>query len=285
MSGKLSFMVLGCSFLLALNAQASSITLKFDDGLADQDFSIESGGEVLADGKLSDDTQTIDVDALLAKGSTRVPAKLTVDGHREFALGINLFRCETGCKWRVVMSDLASPNSNMVGSICRQDQDTIEGLYEKYFFCRGAYMGHFAAGGLCWPEAKQALSGWFDAAYQLHTRTLKDGTAFVARDKIAEAYVRDAQLACKDFEGSVRKAGYFAGMFRQLDRALLQATQRVEKLLQHKEDEAAKRWAETIVQDIGTETGIRNSLPREDVIYVEAILNRALQANPKYTLP
>ena len=285
MSGKFLLMFLGCFFSLSLGTQASSITLKFHDELTDKEFSIESGVQVLADGKLGDDPQTIEVDPLLDKDATRVPAKLTIGGHREFALGINLFRCDAGCKWRVVMSDLASPNSSMVESICRQDQDTIEGLYEKYFFCRGAYMGHFAAGGICWPEAKQALSGWFDAAYQLHTKTLKEGTAFVARDKIAEAYVRDAQLACKDFEGSVRKVGYFAGMFRQLDRALLQATQRVEKLLQRKDDQSAKRWAETIVQEIGTEKGIRDSLPKEEVNYVEAILNRTLQTDPKYTLP
>jgi len=275
--------ILSC--LLPIDARASSITLKFPDGLEDKEFSIESGAQVLADGKLDDELQTIEVDPLLDAEATRVAAKLTVAGHREFTLGINLFRCISGCRWRVVMSDLANPSSTMVGSICRQDQDTIEGLYEKYFFCRKAYMGHFAAGGLCWPEAKQALSGWFDAAYQLHTRTLKEGTAFVARDKAAEAYIRDAQLACLDFEGSVRKAGYFAGMFRQLDRALLQATQRVEKLLQNKEDQAAKRWAESIVEEIGTEAGVRGSLPDVDISYVEAILNRALQVTPRYTLP
>lgn len=271
--------------LLPLRAEASSITLRYHDGLNAKEFSIEKGLEILLDGTLQDDRQTIEVDTLLDKDATRVPAKVTIGEHREFALGINLYRCDASCRWQVVMSELPKTDSQMVDDICKQPGSNIEGLYKRYFFCRLAYMGHFAAGGICWPEAKQALSGWFDAAYQLHVQTLKEGTAFVARDKFAEAYLRDAQAACSNFEGSVRKPGYFGGMLLELDRAMLQTTRLVERLLKSGQHDTAKRWAETLIQDIGSDRPIRNSIPNEEVVYVEAILNRALQTDPKYRLP
>jgi hypothetical protein len=285
MARVIQFALLGCLSLFPLEVEASSVTLKFHEQIADKAFSIESGLEVLTNGKLSDEGPTVEIDPLLESNATRVKAMVTITGHREYALGINLFRCDTRCRFQVVMGELASPNSRRVEDICKQPQDTIEGLFQKYFFCRLAYLGHLAAEGACWPEAKQALSGWFDAAYLLHINTLKEGTAFVARDKVAESYVRDAQVACENFEGSVRNIGYFGGMLRELDRATLQATRRVERLLKAGEPDAAKRWAETIVEEIGGTRSIRGSLPDSDVAYVEAILNRALQTEPRYTLP
>jgi hypothetical protein len=271
--------------LLSFRAEASSITLKFHSQLSQKEFSIEKGLESLTGGTLDSNRHTIDISTLLTENATRVPARLAISGHKEFMLGINLYLCRPDCKWQVVITELPTTRSENVDAICKQPGETIEDLYKRYFFCRLAYMGHLAAGFTCWPTAKQALSGWFDAAYQLHIQTLREGSAFVARDTVAEAYVRDAQSACDGFEGSVRKAGYFGGMVRELDRAMLQTTRLVERLLNNAQYDEAKRWAETMVQEIGSSRSIRDSIPNAEISYVEAILNRALLVEPRYTLP
>lgn len=278
--------VLSCCFLLwPVQSRATSVIFRFHDELADKDFSIQWGLEVLTEGRLSNGMQEVELDPLRPADVPRVPARVSISGHKEFGFAINLFQCFTRCKFQVVMSELPLAKSDHVDAICKRSPDTAEGLFERYFFCRKAYLGHLAAEGACWPEARQALSGWFDAAFQLHIQTLRDGAAFLARDKIAEAYVRDAQAACPDFEGSVRNPGYFGGMFRELDKAELQATQRVERLIDEGKPEAARSLAESIIQEIGTQNALRTYLKTSEIRYVEAILNRALPAGSTYRLP
>ena len=129
------------------------------------------------------------------------------------------------------------------------------------------------------------MRGWFDAAYTLHIETLKEGIAFVARDKEAEAFIKDSILACKDEDIPGLTAGYYNGMFVQLDRAKLQATQKVERLLRTGDHDAARRWAEMIMQDVGADGSIRDSISPAEIRYIEAILNRALQSDPPFVLP
>ena len=274
-----------CLLLWPVQGWATSVTFRFHDELADKDFSIEWGLEVLTHGRLGEGWQEVELDPLRPADVPRVPARVSINGHKEFGFAINLFQCSKRCKFQVVLPQLPLAKSDHVDAICKRPPDTAEGMFERYFFCRKAYLGHLAAEGACWPEARQALSGWFDAAYQLHIQTLRDGAAFLARDKIAEAYVRDAQAACPDFEGSVRNPGYFGGMFRELDKAELQATQRVERLIDEGEMEAARSWAESIIQEIGTQTDLRKHLKATEIRYVEAILNRALPAGSTFRLP
>lgn len=269
----------------ASNASATSITLNSDPGLADKEFSIEARFQVLVDGKLTGDKQDVTFDPKLDQAQVRVPAKLSIEGLNELGLDINLFECSRYCDWQIVLASFVTQNSANVQDICTQRGASIAGTYRQYFFCRKAFRGFFAARGTCWPQTINALRGWFDASYTLHVETLKEGIAFVARDREVEAFIKDSVLACKDEYLPGLTAGYYNGMFVQLDRAKLQATQKVERLLRNDDRDAARLWAEMIVQDIGADGSIRRSISAAEVRYIEAILNRALQSDIPFILP
>jgi hypothetical protein len=278
--------ILGLLFFFAAdNAIAASITLESDSELSNKEFSIEARFQVLADGRLTGDKQDVTFDPLLDREMVKLPARFSIEGMNELGLDINLFECASSCKWHIALASFANPNARIVQNICTQREGSISGVYRQYFFCRKAFRRYFAAQGTCWPQTINALRGWFDAAYTLHIETLKEGISFVARDKEAEAFIKDSILACKDDGLPVLIAGYYNGMFVQLDRLKLQATQKVERLLKKGDRDLAKRWAEMIVQEIGVDGSIRNSISAAEIRYIEAILNRALQTDPLFILP
>jgi hypothetical protein len=278
--------VLGLLLLFAAeNTLAASITLESDAELADKEFSIEARFQVLVEGTLTGTNQDVTFDPLLEREIVKLPAKFSIEGLNELGLDINLFECVSHCKWHIALASFANPNARIVQNICTQPEGSIDGVYRQYFFCRKAFRRYFAAQGTCWPQTINALRGWFDAAYTLHIETLKEGISFVARDKEAEAFIKDSILACKDEKIPGLTAGYYNGMFVQLDRAKLQATQKVERLLKKGDGDAARRWAEMIVQDVGVDGSIRNSISAAEIQYIEAILNRALQSAPSFALP
>lgn len=130
-----------------------------------------------------------------------------------------------------------------------------------------------------------ALTGWFEAAYKLNEQTRKNGIAFIARDREAEAYVNDGLLACRDFESKVRrKDGYFRSMMRNLDIAGLERTRQVERSLIEQQEEAARVLASQIVDSLERAQPLRTAIPSRDVGYVENVINRALSPKPAFTL-
>jgi len=264
---------------------AATITLNSDTHLADKEFSLEARFNVLANGKLNGDRQDVTFDPLLDRETVRTPARFSVEGLNELGLDINLYDCAEDCHWHIALANIVRQNSRNIEDICNQRDGSISGIYRQYFFCRKAFRGFFAARGTCWPQAINALRGWFDAAYTLHIGTLREGIAFVARDKEAEAFIKDSILACKDQNFPGLTAGYYSGMFVQLDRAKLQATQKVERLLRTGDNDGARRWAEMIVQEVGSDGSIRSSISVAEVRYIEAILNRALHSDPPFVLP
>ena len=266
-------------------AQISTITLQWADSFDDKGISIEQGGGRLYDGKLEGSDHVIETDPLLSNENSSVAAMLNVEGIDDLSVGINLFKCAAPCKWRVVFAEFGEQNSRSVGSICQSNPRSLEGQFKKYFFCRKAHGSFVMAGGACWPEALKALTGWFDAAYKLHEGTLKGGIGFIARDVDVEATVRDALQTCSDLEASVgRRKGYFNGMIRNLDLAILQQTQRIEKALNSANPDDARIVAKQVVQNVEAVAPIRDSISFKDASYIESIINRALPSDTSFSL-
>lgn len=266
-------------------ASAASITLDSDTELASKEFVIESGFDRLAYGTLNGDTQDVTFDPLFSQDTLKKPARFNIEGVYELSLNINLYECTKNCGWHIALATFAKTDSVNVGSICNRRDGSIAGTYQQYFFCRKAFRSFFAAQGTCWRQTINALRGWFDAAYALHIDSLKEGISFVARDREAEAFIRDSILACRDENYPDLTAGYYNGMFLELDKAKLQATQKVDRLLRAGDHDSARRWAEMIVADVGADVSIRKSISTAEVQYIEAILNRALQSDPPFVLP
>lgn len=270
---------------LAYNASAASITLDSDSELASKEFAIEAGFDRLAHGILNGDKQDVTFDPLLSHGTLKKPARFSIEGLYELSLNINLYECANNCGWHIALAKFAKTDSTNVGSICTRRDGSIAGTYQQYFFCRKAFRSFFAAQGTCWRQTINALRGWFDAAYVLHIHSLREGISFVARDKEAEAFIRDSILACRDENYPDLTAGYYNGMFVELDKAKLQATQKVDRLLRAGDSDAARRWAEMIVAEVGADGSIRKSVSTAEIQYIEAVLNRALQSDPPFVLP
>lgn len=267
------------------SGSASSITLKWADSFDDKPVFIEGGGgDRLFDGKLAGEDLVIETDTLLGDTGSNIAAMVNVEGLDDLAVGINLFKCAAQCKWRIVFSELVESNSKSVNKICQANPTSLDGQFRKYFFCRRAFRVAVGADGSCWRQARAALTGWFDAAYRLHELTLRGGIGFIARDTEVEELIKDSLQACSDFEASVgRRKGYFNGMVQNLNVAILQQTQRVERSLVAENVEEARGLAEKIVEQLDVVT-VRDAIPARDARYVEDILNRSLAPNRSFTL-
>jgi hypothetical protein len=286
-TSRMILFLIGLAFALWSNGavQASSLTLKWADSFDDKPVFIEIGPARLFDGKLEGNNLVIDIDSLLDDGSSSVAAVVNVEGVDELAVAINLFKCAAPCKWNIVFAAFEERNSRSVNKICQQNPTSLDGQFKKYFFCRQAYRGFANAGGACWPEARNALTGWFDAAYKLHERTLKGGIGFIARDAEVETLIEDSLQTCPDFEKSVtRKKGYFRGMVQNLNVAILQQTQRVQQSLAADKPAEARDLAESIVKQLDAAKPIRDAVSSKDASFVESVVNRALVRDTQFIL-
>jgi len=264
--------------------RASSITLKWADPFDGRPVFIEVGASRLFDGKLEGSDLVIDTDTMLADGSSNISAILNVEGIDDLAVAINLFKCTASCDWRITFTAFEVGNSLSVNSICQTNPRSFDGHLKKYFFCRKTHADFVDAGGVCWNQTRYALTGWFDAAYKLHELTLRGGIGFIARDTEVEALVEDSLKKCDDFEASVgRNDGYFRGMIQNLNVAILQQTQRVERSLAAENPAEARDLAEKIVQQLDAVT-VRNAISARDAKYVEGIVNRSLAPGTNFTL-
>ena len=81
-----------CLLLWPVQGWATSVTFRFLDELADKDFSIEWGLEVLTHGRLGEGWQEVELDPLRPADVPRVPARVSINGHKEFGFAINLFQ-------------------------------------------------------------------------------------------------------------------------------------------------------------------------------------------------
>ncbi|MCX7305772.1 MAG: hypothetical protein NTV73_15790 [Hyphomicrobiales bacterium] len=269
--------------LQSSSARATSVTLKWASSFDDNPVSIDARGGTIYDGKLEGEKLVIETDPLLTDESPTVEATVNVVGIDDLSVGINLFKCASSCNWRIVFMEVEEPNSRLVGNICQANPKSLDGQFKKYFFCRKAYGIFFMAGGACWWEARNALTGWFDAAYKLHELTLRGGVGFIARDSEVEAKVKDSLKTCDAFEASLgRTSGYFNGMLRNLDIASLQQTQRVEKALNSNDGDGARIIAQDVVRQLDSSEPVRDAIPAKDAVYIEGVLNRALavEKNP-----
>ena len=264
--------------------RASSITLKWADPYDGKPVFIEVGPDRLFDGKLEGNDLVIQTDPMLPEGGSSIPAILNVEGVDDLAVAINLFKCTASCNWRITFSAFDAGNSRSVNDICQTNPKSFDGLFKKYFFCRKTHADFVDADGACWNQTRYALTGWFDAAYKLHELTLKGGIGFIARDTEVEALVEDSLQKCAEFEESVnRKKGYFKGMVQNLNVAVLQQAQRVERSLAADKPVEARDLAEKIVQQLDAVT-VRDAISIRDAQYVEDIVNRSLAPGANFTL-
>ena len=89
---------------------------------------------------------------------------------------------------------------------------------------------------------------------------------------------------CAEFEESVnRKKGYFKGMVQNLNVAVLQQAQRVERSLAADKPVEARDLAEKNVQQLDAVT-VRDAISIRDAQYVEDIVNRSLAPGANFTL-
>jgi hypothetical protein len=262
---------------LSSTGLAQSITVEFAQPHEGKSLTIEKGLDQLFKASLQGKSLIIDSNAILPTDNPSMTVAVIIENFDELAIDINLFRCAKPCKWRLALTPLAMGNWATIQRICQNNPSSMNGRFEKYFFCRKAYHGSVAAGGTCWREAKAALSGWFDAAYNLHALTLKDGIGFVARDTTVEAEIEMALEQCEDLEESVRRnKGYFRGMINNLDKAILEQAQRVQRLETDNRETEARGFAEKMVEQLQSAAPLRDLVSARDTEYVESVLNHAL---------
>jgi hypothetical protein len=286
---------MACVFTVAISGPAlsqqdapiSSITIKWADRLDDKTLTIESGATELFAKKLDGDDLRIYVESIISGQSAAgtVPATISVEDFDELAIGVNLFRCPTACAWRITFTEFEERNSQTVNKICQGDPKPLDAHFRKYFFCRDSYQRYVAGNHKCWDVTLTALTGWFEAAYRIHTLTLKDGIGFFARDTDVEQIVNESLAGCPTFEETVRRnKGYFKGMIRNLDIAVLQQTQRVERALRTDKPEDARIIAEEVVNQLELAEPVRDTIPAKDASYIESIINRALPRDSLFSL-
>jgi hypothetical protein len=265
-------------------ANASSIEFGWDESYKDKQLLIESGFTTLYAADLSGDKLVVDTDEFL-KDEVHREATVAIRDHDELSLRINLFPCSAGCRWSVRFSSPVVSGSTRVKTTCTSAPTGSEQTLKKYYFCRSTYKKYLASAGTCWPEAVSAVTGWFEAAYNLHLQTRQAGMSFFARDTDAEAYINDAMLACPDFESDTRrKTGYFRGMMKNLDVAVLQQAQRVQILIGQQRDREARLAAEKLMKEVTAVQPIRRAVPPRDAAFVESVINRALAPSDRFTL-
>ena len=266
-------------------ASASSITIKWAEPHDDKILSIESGPTKLFEKKLEGDSLKVDPEAMLGQETPQVAAIVSVEEFDELAIVVNLFRCSAPCDWRITFSALEERNSQSLNRICQSNPRPMDSQFKKYFFCRNAYQRYAAANDKCWDITLSALTGWFDAAYKLHELTLKDGIGFFARDLEVERVIDESLRECPKFEETVkRNKGYFKGMIRNLNVAILQQTQRVEKALAADKPAEARVLAESIVKQLDAAEPIRDAISSKDASFVESVVNRALVRDTQFIL-
>ncbi|MDQ2633630.1 MAG: hypothetical protein M3Y78_07805 [Pseudomonadota bacterium] len=256
----------------------SSISIKWTDRHDDKTLTIESGADELFTKKLDGDSLRIPVDSMIdgRAGAGAVPATVSLEDFDELAIGVNLFRCATTCDWRITFTEFDERTSQTTMRTCQSDPKPLDGQYRKYFFCRDSYRKYVAANDKCWDISLTALTGWFESAYRMHTLTLKEGVGFFARDTEVEKLVLKSLADCTTFEQTVgRNRGYFKGMIDNLDIAVLQLTQRVERALRADQHDDARIIAEEVVNQLEGSGSLRDSIPAKDASYIESIINRA----------
>lgn len=260
-----------------LNASASStIQITWNDDYKNKEIFIESGFSKIYSTRADTNPTIIDMDPLIIESAISTSATVKVDEDDNAFIDVNIFKCKQHCNWLISFKIPEKATSFEIRRICQSNLRTIDDSYEKYFYCRKIFFRDEAANSQCWKQTLVALSGWFDASYKLHERTLVDGVAFIARDREVESKVIEFLDKCPSFESSTgRKRAYFEGMIRNLDQAVLQRARRVKELLKQNETEAAKKAAQNLVEAID-KAPVLPSAPRKDAIYVEDILKRAL---------
>ena len=267
-------------------ASASSITIKWAEPHDDKILSIESGPTKLFEKKLEGDSVQVDTEAMLGQEIPHVAAIVSVEGFDELAIAVNLFRCSAPCNWRITFSALEDGTSMAVNRICQSNPKPMDSQFKKYFFCRKTFQRNIVANDKCWDITLSALTGWFDAAYKLHEMTLKDGIGFFARDADVEREIELSLEACPKFEETVkRNKGYFKGMIRNLNVAILQQAQRVEKALAADKPAEASGIAEEMLRQLDAIASVREIVSVKDADYVESIVNRALVRDTQFAVP
>lgn len=266
-------------------AQASSITLEWAETFNDKVLFIESSsGDRLFEEKLAGDKLKVDAGEMLREGVPFTAAVVGLEGMDELAIGVNLFVCSMSCDFRIAFAVLEARHSRSVTKICQANPKPIDSQFKKYFFCRDVFQ-RISANNKCWPETLSALTGWFEAAYKLHESTLRDGIGFVARDLEVESQINSSLESCPEFEKKVkRNPGYFRGMMKNLDVAILQQTQRVQRWLASDRPVEAHDLAANIILQLKEAEPIRDVVSSKEAIFVESVVNRALARNEQFVL-
>lgn len=270
---------------ISVGAHASQLVIEWASSLDGTQLSIDAGADRLYSSPLQGGKLIIDPDAILGGRGSVVSALVSLENQEELAIGINLFSCGTACSWRLKFKPLQTGrNFRLVSKICQGSAKTVDAQIEKYLYCRKNYPD-YASNDPCWPEALNTLTGWFEAAYKLKEITTRDGASFFARDNEVERKVIDTLAACPDFEVNVRRGrGYFSGMINNLDIAVLQRAQFVQKKLNLNDSAGAFQAATELVKKLEEVAPIREKVSVRDTAFVEGVVRRSLSDRADFSL-
>ena len=285
LSGIASLLFAALAPFISVGAHASQLVIEWTSSLEGIQLSIDAGLERLYSSPLQVEKLIIDPDAILGNRGSIVSALVSLENQDELAIGINLFNCGTACSWRLKFKPLQTGrNFRIVSKICQGSPKTVDAQMEKYLYCRMNYP-NFAVNDPCWPETLNTLTGWFEAAYKLKEITTKNGASFFARDDEVERKIIETLATCPDFEVTVRRSkGYFSGMISNLDIAVLQRAQFVQKRLDSNDSAGAIQAATELVKKLEEVAPIREKVSIRDSAFVEGVVRRSLSDKANFSL-